>query len=201
MYEYTDKAIAYLNKEYIAIFNKLKSKVSAKSLAKLDEVTVIGKAVDQTYILLMTVTKPMLQKIADHAYRRYCPDDSLVEMWLSGFLNDYSPVTKYVFNREVGRKSSRLVEALIATKGSRKEIDSALRNWSKMIAEYAVEITDAATLEAFRDLGITEVEWFTEEDERVCGECGKRHGKIYHIEDIPPKPHWGCRCYLRPVKT
>ena len=198
MYEFTDKVLAHLNREYIAIFNKLKSNVSTKKFAKLDEVTVIGKAVEQTYLKLMSISKPMFQKIADHAYHRYCPGDSLEEMWLSGFLEGYSPVTKYVFTKEVDRKRARLYEALIATHGSSKEIDNALRYWSKMIAEYAVEITDAATIAAFDDLGITEVEWFTEEDERVCKECGKRHGKVYPIDAIPPKPHWGCRCYLLP---
>ncbi|MBQ3265211.1 MAG: minor capsid protein [Ruminococcus sp.] len=201
MYEFTDKVLAHLNRQYIVIFNRLKSKVSTKKFAKLDEVTVIGKAVDQTYTELMTVTKPMLLQIANWAYHNYCTNGSLTEMWLTGFLNDYSPVTKYAFSTEIDRKRSRLYEALIATKGSRKEIDNALRYWAKMIAEYAVEITDAATLEAFNDLGITKVEWFTEEDERVCGECGKRHGRIYPIDAVPPKPHWGCRCYLRPVTT
>lgn len=197
MYEFTDNVIRYLNREYIEIFSKLKSKVSRKRLARIDEVTILGE-VEETYRTLEQITRPMLLQVANWAYHNYCPVGSLAEMWLTGFLNGYSPVTKYVFSQEVRRKKSRLYEALIATHGSTKEIDAALRYWSKMIAEYAVEITDAATLKAFEDMDIDKVEWFTEEDERVCSECGSRHGKVYPITNIPSKPHWGCRCYLLP---
>ena len=197
MYEFTDNVIRYLNREYIAIFSKLKSKVSRKRLARIDEVTILGE-VEETYRTLEEITRPMLLQVANWAYHNHCPVGSLTEMWLTGFLDGYSPITKYVFSQEVKRKKSRLYEALIATNGSVKEIDAALRYWSQMIAEYAVEITDAATLAAFEDMDITEVEWFTEEDERVCSECGSRHGKVYPLDKIPPKPHWGCRCYLLP---
>ena len=199
MYEYTDKVIKHLNREYIAIFSRLKSRVSGYRLAKMDEITVLND-VNQTYDLLMEITRPMLLRVADWAYHNYVPHGSLSEMWLTGFLSSYSPVTKYVFTHEADRKRSRLFEALVATNGDPNEVDAALRYWAKMAAEYAVEITDAATLEALADIGVTEVEWYTEEDERVCKECGKRHGKVYPIDMVPPKPHWGCRCYLIPVK-
>lgn len=194
MYEFTDNVIRHLNREYIGIFSQLKR----KSLAKMDEITVLGE-VRKTYERLVEITIPLLVEVANWAYHNYSDRGSLTEMWLTGFLDLYSPVTKYSFSSEVERKQSRLFEALVATKGSPAEVDAALRYWSKMIAEYAVEITDAATLEAFKDIGIEVVEWFTAEDERVCSECGKRHGKRYRIDAIPPKPHWGCRCYLTPV--
>lgn len=197
MYEFTDNVIRYLNREYIEIFSKLKSKVSRKRLARIDEVTILGE-VEESFRTLEQITQPMLLQVANWAYHNYCPVGSLTEMWLTGFLDGYSPVTKYVFSQEVKRKKSRLYEALVATNGSVKEIDAALRYWSQMIAEYAVEVTDAATRAAFEDMDITEVEWFTEEDERVCSECGARHGKVYPLDKIPPKPHWGCRCYLLP---
>ena len=96
------------------------------------------------------------------------------------------------------RKRSRLLEALIATRGDPAEVEMALTYWSKMVAEYAVEITDAATLQALKDMGVTKVKWYTEKDERVCKTCRERHGKIYPIDEVPAKPHWGCRCYIVP---
>lgn len=192
MYEYTDNVIKHLNREYIAIFSGLK-----RSLAKMDEITMLGE-VKRVYERLVEITIPLLVDVANWAYHNYSNNGSLTEMWLLGFLNGYSPVTKYAFASEVERKRSRLYEALVATNHDPKEVDNALRYWSKMIAEYAVEITDAATLEAFADLNINTVEWFTTEDERVCPECGKRYGRIYPIANIPPKPHWGCRCYVLP---
>ena len=196
MYEFTDNVIRYLNKEYIGIFSKLKR----KSLAKMDKITLLGE-VKRTYTHLVEITKPLLLEVANWAYYNYSNRGVLTEMWLTAFLDSYSPVTKYVFSHEVERKQSRLYEALVATNGSPKEIDAALRHWSKMVAEYAVEVTDAATLEALEDIDVDSVEWFTEEDERVCSECGARHGKIYPIDRIPPKPHWGCRCHYLPSKT
>lgn len=196
MYEFTDNVIRHLNKEYIGIFSRLKK----KSLAKMDEVTLLGE-VRGTYSQLVKITKPMLLEVANWSYHNFSNKGSLPMSWLTAFLDSYSPVTKYVFSREVDRKQSRLYEALVATNGSPAEIDAALRHWSKMIAEYAVEVTDAALLEALEDNDVDSVEWFTEEDERVCSECGKRHGKIYPIDNIPPKPHWGCRCYYIPSKT
>lgn len=196
MYEFTDNVLRYLNREYIDIFSKL----TRKSLAKMDEITML-REVTQTYSRLVEITKPLLLEVANWAYHNYSDRGSLPEMWLIALLERYSPVTKYVFTHEVDRKRSRLYEALIATGGNPAEIEAALRHWSKMIAEYAVEITDAATLEALKDIDVDLVEWFTAEDERVCPVCGKRHGKIYPIDDIPPKPHWGCRCYVLPLKT
>lgn len=197
MYEFTDKVIRHLNREFIEMFSRLKNKVSRKSTARIDEVTVLGE-VEETYRNLERVTRPMLLQVANWAYHNYVSQGSLSEMWLTGFLDSYSPVTKYVFSQEAERKKSRLFEALIATHGSLKEIDVALRYWSKMVAEYAVEVTDAATIAALEDLEISEVKWYTAEDEQVCGECGERHEKVYDITKIPPKPHWGCRCEILP---
>ena len=193
MYEYTDKALDYLDRRYITIFSRM------KSVGKTDEITVLG-IVEQIYVELLEITMPILLQIANRAYQRYYHDGILTEMWLEGFLEGFSPVTRYVFANEVERKKSRLFEAYVSSKGDPKEVDKALRFWSKMIAEYAVEITDAATLMALADSGISLVEWFTAEDERVCSVCGARHGHVYQIDSVPSKPHWGCRCYILPIQ-
>lgn len=198
MYEFTDRVIAYLNRRFIEIFGRLKQRIIRRDLAQMDEITVLN-SVNEAYIELEQVSREMLGVIAEKTYTEHHNGGSLAEMWLTGFLDGYSPVTRYVFSQEVGRKRARLYEALVASKGDPAEIDKALRYWSKMVAEYAVEVTDAVMLQAMTEDGLSEVQWYTAEDERVCKECGRRHGLIYPINAVPPKPHWGCRCYLLPV--
>lgn len=44
------------------------------------------------------------------------------------------------------------------------------------------------------------VRWFTAKDERVCGVCGPRHGRVYPLAAAPLAPvHVGCRCALLPM--
>jgi SPP1 gp7 family putative phage head morphogenesis protein len=45
--------------------------------------------------------------------------------------------------------------------------------------------------------GIEEVEWVAEDDSRTCKICRERNGKVYKIDEIPPKPHYNCRCTLK----
>ncbi len=37
--------------------------------------------------------------------------------------------------------------------------------------------------------------WETRADERVCGQCGPKHGQLYEQGKGPQPPlHYGCRC-------
>ena len=69
-----------------------------------------------------------------------------------------------------------------------------------MLAQYALEITDAAQLQQYREDGVQKVRWVSQEDARRCKTCKERHGKIYDVDNVPPKPHIGCRCLLEPVE-
>lgn len=80
-----------------------------------------------------------------------------------------------------------------------KEFRKGLRYWSDMTRQYSDMVSDEATLKAYKDGGAKYVRWITQEDEKVCEVCWERNGKIYPIDRVPAKPHWGCRCYLRPV--
>lgn len=52
----------------------------------------------------------------------------------------------------------------------------------------------------YRDLGISEVEVWADEDERRCEVCGKLHKKRYPVNAQPPIPaHPRCRCCIVPV--
>lgn len=192
MYEYTDVIIRYLNKRFIEVFRRLKSLVSFDELNVLQSTQLI-------YDELLTITEEKLLDLAVYYYNSTVKNakTKIDRDWLYLLLNDYDPITKYVFMHEVERKRARLVESMIATKNP-KEIDTALRYWSAMVTQYAIEVTDAAVKQAYIDDGIELVVWVTTLDDRRCKECEKREGKVYDIKDVPPKPHIGCRCYIVP---
>jgi SPP1 gp7 family putative phage head morphogenesis protein len=62
-----------------------------------------------------------------------------------------------------------------------------------------LEAVDEATIDGYKDAGVSKVKWNTEIDGRECSVCRERNGKVYEIGNVPPKPHRNCRCYLSPV--
>jgi len=193
VYDYTDKIIRYLNKQFIRIFSE------AKSVLPVDELNILqySKAM---YGELEKVTEKALLKLARHVYKKHSQsgETDITLAWLLGFLKEANPVTKYIYLNEVERKRSRFIESLIASENRAKEIDTALRFWVLMVNQYAIDVTDAAVIQAYIDVGVEKVVWITTVDERRCDVCRKRHGVVYGIDDVPPKPHWGCRCYVVP---
>ena len=121
--------------------------------------------------------------------------------WLLDFLEEYDPVTKYVYRNEVERKRDRLAEAVNASTAKVTEFNRGLGYWMQMTSHYADSVSDAATIKAFRDSGVTAIKWNAQKDGRACLPCLDRDGNIYPIDKIPPKPHWGCRCYYTAAKT
>lgn len=193
MYEQTDKVIRYLNKRFIRIFNK------ARVVLDMDELHILNHS-HGMYEELLGVTTEQYLKLAKRTYRKYSAyEDWDMDMaWLLGLLDEYDPVTKYVFLHEVDRKRARFAESVIASPTKEKEIKVSLRYWSQMVNQYAITVTDRAALKAYEDMGVEEVIWVTTPDERRCKVCAGREGKVYKIDKAPAKPHWGCRCYLRP---
>lgn len=193
MYEYTDVIIRYLNKRFIEVFHRLKSLVSFDELNVLQSTRLI-------YDELMQITEEKLLELAVYYYNGTVknPKTNIDREWLYLILDDYDPITKYVFIHEVERKRARLAESILASQNKSKEIDAALRYWSAMVAQYAIEVTDEAVKQAYVDDGVEMVMWVSMLDDRRCKECEKREGKVYDISNVPPKPHIGCRCYLVP---
>lgn len=191
MYEYADKIIEYLNKRFIEQFETI------SNLTAFDELNVIGN-VKKLYVDMQALVEKMFLLLAQHAYERAGGLDvsAITEQWIIDFLNDYDPITKYVFNHEVERKAARFAESLIASETKEAEIATALRYWSAMVAQYSIEVVDRATLDAYKDIGCTKVQWVAVIDGRQCSACDDRNGKVYDILCVPPKPHIGCRCYL-----
>lgn len=154
-------------------------------------------------------------------------DDAITLAWVDAILGEVSPVTKYRFDTETERKAQRLAEALIGAEaavpagepeesekqtgvsggGGRKptglgpvaEIDKAMRDWSRQVGQEAIEITDAAVMEAYEAAGVVRYMWVTERDGRVCSDCHQLDGRVFPLAEIPTKPHRNCRCRIVPV--
>lgn len=197
MYEYTDKIMKSLTVRMVRKFNHLKT----KSVLKFDEVNELRTDVDKCYKDCLREIRQAYLDIARYYYKKAGGSDSVIDlMWIKHFLGGFDPVTKYIFDTEADRKRARAFESLAVSKDP-SEVDKALRLFHNQVKQWADEVTDEATMEAYIAAGIKKVKWKTEEDARVCPECGERNNEIYPINSVPDKPHINCRCYLLPVKS
>lgn len=197
MYEFTDKAIAQINRTIQHEFSRLR-----KTALAFDELYILQDAVNDCYSTILRECKKMYRDIANNAYKDVTGRDTMfTALWIEQFLLGYDPVTKYVFAHEFDRKRARTFEALAASKSKDigKELKQAMYNLAVQTKQYAEEVTDTATLKGYVDAGIERVRWVTEADERVCHECASREGRTYAVDKVPVKPHIRCRCYLLPV--
>jgi SPP1 gp7 family putative phage head morphogenesis protein len=133
-------------------------------------------------------------------------DGKINEVWLTGFLSEYNFVSGYLYESEAERKRLRLSEQMMTAHEylSRTMYNDSLRRsanlWWTQTAHYMLDAVDTATLDGYRDSGVEKVKWNTNIDGRECKTCRERNGKIYAIDNVPPKAHRNCRCYLTPVK-
>ncbi len=193
-YELADKAIELLNKKAVRRFNEAQSKAA---LAKFDELTIIGLT-KELYESLAQDNQDTMLELAQMVYRQTKPHGSQIPVvgWLLDFFMAYNPVMKYVYQHEIDRKRQYTAEGINSAKDKPKEFQRGLMYWSRMTDQMCIEVTDAARLKAFEDAGVKWVVWHTEHDEKVCEECEPRDGKVYPIDNIPSKTHWGCRCWF-----
>ena len=205
IYEAADKAIKVMNRELVEDFGKLK-------MTKLDKVSII-RTVLKVYRESARKAKKRYYGIGFEAYllglymcgingkkAHGMAEKAITNEWVDGILEQTDFVTLYRFDSETERKAYRLAEAIEAVPEERnREIDKAMRYWSQQLGQYALNFTDCAVVQAFQDAGIEMVEWQTEHDKRVCNECYALDGQVFRIEELPRKPHWACRCRVRPV--
>lgn len=197
IYALSDKTIRRLNKLAIRRFREAESRCG---LLKFDELTVI-QMVRQLYADLDADNRKAFLELAGSVYNGTTPHGNMKpdQFWLMALLKEYSPVTKYVYENEVNRKRDYTTEAVIAAVDKSKEFKRGLLYWGKFVSAYSDIVADEAALQAFKDAGVKRVRWITEGDNKVCDECHGRHGEIYPIDNVPPKPHVGCRCVLTPA--
>ena len=126
------------------------------------------------------------------------PGRNISAAWLLAFLASYNPVTEFVYTHEVDRKRARFAESVIASPNKLEAIRRAASMWIRQTQQFGIMVEDHAVITAYKDIGVKRVRWITQVDERRCPDCAARHKKVYPINRIPPKPHWGCRCYFIP---
>ena len=198
-FEYTDKAVSYIDKQIIARFSKLKSVLSfdeINAMAVIENVNTVYKDINKT------VRKVYLQ-LANKLYREYVQRTkdlkSLDEEWVDDILAGYDPVTMYVFDHEIDRKAARCIETIIASKADPAEIDREMRGIAFQCRMYADRITDEAVMQAYKHDKVQKVRWRAENDTKTCKICESRDGKIYPINKVPADPHPLCRCWRERV--
>lgn len=202
IYASCDRAIKALDREMVEDFGRLK-------LIKWDELNIVRKVTElyrksaqkarkryyevafEAYVLILLWNGTDTQKAHKMA------EKAITEKWVDAILEEPDVLTLYAFNAETERKAQKLAETLSVTQNRDREIDLAMRAWSKHVGQYAINFTDYAAMQAYEDAGIDEVEWVTQKDERVCSKCGALDGKIFRLDEVPLKPHWGCRCTVR----
>ena len=204
MYKLLDKLLAEEMKRIRVSFNRLGS-------MGFDELNVVNtrKATQKMYDGFLKDNESIYLKVARDAYKKATEGNKKVEInseWLVGVLAGYNLVTGYLYNKEAERKRLRLNEQILTAReyGNRQMFQDSLRRsanlWWTQTSQYGITVVDEATIKGFRDMGVKRVRWVAADDEKTCPTCGARDDRIYPINKIPPKPHYGCRCYVVPVK-
>jgi SPP1 gp7 family putative phage head morphogenesis protein len=190
MYRKTDKVIAYLSKQYASLFRQV------TSFDELNVIDVSHKIFDEAVVLTEREVTRLVKTVYDSKREggEISSEDAL-SLVLTLMLA-YNPVTKYVYRNEMDRKRSRFAEGVIASDHPREEVALATRLMIATNKQFAEDATFEAALRAYKDDGVERVRWVTAEDDRRCQECRSRHGKVYPIDSVPPKPHRFCRCYI-----
>lgn len=212
MFQITDEVVSALFKQITRRFKAFTSKYLGT--AAFDELNILKpkqftqsellKAAQELYNTLDYEARYELLLLAQAIYKKQGGNEgTIAAMWLSGLLEEYDPVTKYVYAHEVDRKEARFAESIIASnnlKEKKEESKTAQRLWAGMVKQYADTVTTRAVLEAWKEQGVEKVRWVTVHDERRCKECRKRDNRVYDIDKVPSRPHWGCRCRLVPYR-
>jgi SPP1 gp7 family putative phage head morphogenesis protein len=213
MYKHLDALLAKAKKKLRTEFNRL-------GLLGFDELNVVNtkNITKAMFDRLLSENEKMYQKAANKAYSkakqiavdagyREEEEKKLSGEWLMGVLLGYNFITQYIYDREAERKRLRLNEQILTAReyDDRQLFNSSLQRtanlWWTQTSQYGISVVDAATLQAYKDMGVKKVRWKSVIDGRECKVCRERHNKIYKISEVPEKAHYGCRCYLEPVKT
>ena len=188
MYEYLDRVLKRLVREIYRLFQSYRT-------LPFDELN-LAPMTRTLYAGLEDINFQAFLEIAQHYYREETGGSGTITAeQLREVLRTPSRVMKYSYDSESVRKRDRLVEALIATAGSKEEIDKAMRYWAQMTGWFAVEVADAAVAQAREDTGVSLVIWRSEHDEKTCSVCHHLDGQVFDADAVPPKPHPGCRCW------
>jgi SPP1 gp7 family putative phage head morphogenesis protein len=189
-------------KVYLKMILRRFKRLNQGTILGFDEMNVLS-AVNTAYEDVIALSVEALRKIAIQTYRWVCDEDFLVDMWLSGWLQEYDPVTHYKWYDEADRKRSRAYEAIMSCLTSadrKKQVEVATKAWAKQFEQTSDNLVEAVLKKAYQDHNVKYVKWYTMKDKRVCTDCKSRDGKIYPITSKELHPlHYNCRCWWIPV--
>lgn len=211
MYRYLDKLLEIEKKKIRTEFNRV-------SVMGFDELNVVNTrtTTQSIYDKFLSDNEALYLKSAKDAYKKALKsaksagfagkEEDVDGEWVVGMLAGYNLVTGYIYDKEADRKRLRLNEQILTAReySNREMFQESLRKaanlWFTQTTQYGISAVDEATIKGFKDMGVKEVQWIAADDEKTCPTCGARDNQIYKIDKIPPKPHYGCRCYIVPVK-
>lgn len=212
MYRYLDKLLEIEKKKIRTEFNRV-------SVMGFDELNVVNTrtTTQSIYDKFLGDNEALYLKSAKNAYKKALKsaksagfsgkEEDVDGEWLVGMLAGYNFVTGYIYDKEADRKRLRLNEQILTAReySNREMFQESLRKaanlWFTQTTQYGISSVDEATIKAFKDMGVKEVQWIAADDEKTCPTCGARDNNVYKIDKVPPKPHYGCRCYIVPVET
>lgn len=199
MYEYIDENVERLKKQTQTAFNNFRL-----SLLKFDELNVmqVKTETESLFTKLKRQSDRFYTGLLNHLAESMGFEEDKYD--LDELLETYSGTLLYSFSAEMERKRERLFETMVAIDDmSDPEILSQqkknIRNWNTQVEEFGVDIERNIFLSELRDSGIRKVQWMTAEDERVCTDCSDLNGIVFDIDNVPRRPHIGCRCWLKGV--
>ena len=199
MYEYIDENVERLKKQTQTAFNNFRL-----SLLKFDELNVmqVKMETESLFTKLKRQSDRFYTGLLNHLAESMGFEEDKYD--LDELLETYSGTLLYSFSTEMERKRERLFETMVAIDDmSDPEILSQqkknIRNWNTQVEEFGVDIERNIFLSELRDSGIRKVQWMTAEDERVCTDCSDLNGIVFDIDNVPRRPHIGCRCWLKGV--
>lgn len=199
MYEYIDENVERLKKQTQTAFNNFRL-----SLLKFDELNVmqVKTKTESLFTKLKRQSNRFYTGLLNHLAESMGFEEDKYD--LDELLETYSGTLLYSFSTEMERKRERLFETMVAIDDmSDPDILSQqkknIRNWNTQVEEFGVDIERNIFLSELRDSGIRKVQWMTAEDERVCTDCSDMNGIVFDIDNVPRRPHIGCRCWLKGV--
>lgn len=208
MYEYIDKNLEKYRKQIQRLFNNSRLRISARyspetlekvSTAEIKKLLKKLKQKDHDFFWLMLFYVLDLPEDADLEYEL-----RELDFDFSAFLASYNATTRYVYKNEIQRKSARYNEGIIALNNPSGDdtyqlMKDNIRYWVKQCEEVSVDMEREVVIKQAEKAGYKKMRWDAVGDEKTCKECRKLNGQIFNIADIPPRPHYGCRCILTTI--
>lgn len=208
MYEYIDKNLEKYRKQIQRLFNNSRLRISARyspetlekvSTAEIKKLLKKLKQKDHDFFWLMLFYVLALPEDADLEYEL-----RELDFDFSAFLASYNATTRYVYKNETQRKSARYNEGIIALNNPSGDdtyqlMKDNIRYWVKQCEEISVDMEREVVIKQAEKAGHKKMRWHAVGDEKTCKECRKLNGQIFDIADIPPRPHYGCRCILTTI--